>query len=203
MTGKSVTTDKVPIVIAPNWSRDGNYLAYHSVDSATGNRDMWYLDLAGEAEPVPFLQTAFDELLPQVSPDSRHVAYQSNELGRWEVFVSRFPTGEDKQPVSINGGVYPRWSGQGDELFYLEGNAMMAVAVAGDQDLSIGQPTRLFSGEPIGLHLLPSSAPDFPNYDVDNEGQRFIAVQTAPSEGGKESQIIVVQNWFEEFRPEN
>ena len=189
---------------APNWSRDGKYLAYHSVDLATGDRDMWYLDLSAEAEPLPLLQTGFDELVPQISPDSRYLAFQSNELGRCEVFVSRFPTGEDKRPVSVDGGIYPRWSARGDELFYLEGNTVMAVAIETDPGLRMGQPTRLFSGEPNRLQLLPAGgAMDYPNYNVDNEGEHFIAVQNLPSESGRASRIVVVQNWFEEFRPEN
>ena len=187
---------------APNWSRDGKYLAYHSVDLATGSRDMWYLDLSTQADPLPLLQTGFDEVVPQISPDSRYLAFQSNELGRWEVFVSRFPTGEDKQPVSVDGGLHPRWSARGDELFYLEGNTLMAVTIETDPDLRMGQPTRLFSGEPNRLQLLQSQT-DYPNYNVDNEGQRFIAVQVAPSESGRASAIVAVQNWFEEFRPEN
>ena len=189
---------------APNWSRNGKYLAYHSVDLATGDRDMWYLDLSAEAEPIPLLQTAFDELVPQISPDSRYLAFQSNELGRWEVFVSRFPTGEEKQPVSVDGGIHPRWSARGDELFYLEGNTVMAVDIETDTGLRMGQPTRLFSGEPNRLQLTADQGTtDYPNYNVDNEGERFIAVQNLPSESGGKSRFIVVQNWFEEFRSEN
>ena len=189
---------------APNWSRDGNYLAYHSVGSALGNRDIWYLDLSAEAEPTPLLQTDFDELVPQISPDSRYLAYQSNELGQWEVFVSRFPSGEDKQVVSINGGMHPRWSAQGNELFYLEGSTLMAVAVETDPDLRMGQPTKLFDGQRIGLNLLVDQGlPDYPNYNVGLDGQRFVAVQFVPSETERASRIVSVQNWFEEFRLEN
>ncbi|MDA2931187.1 hypothetical protein MYX84_14795 [Acidobacteria bacterium AH-259-O06] len=188
---------------APNWSRDGRYLAYHSVDSETGSRDLWYLDLSQEADPVSFLQTGFEECVPQISPDSQFLAYQSNEQGRWDIFVSRFPSGEDKRHVSVNGGMHPRWSLRGDELFYLEGDTLMVVAVETDPSLSLGDPEVLFSARPIGLQLLPAGEPDFPNYNVDNEGQRFVAVQVAPSERGTDSHFVVVQNWSEEFRPEN
>ena len=168
--------------------------------SALGNRDIWYLDLSAEAEPTPLLQTDFDELVPQISPDSRYLAYQSNELGQWEVFVSRFPSGEDKQVVSINGGMHPRWSAQGNELFYLEGSTLMAVAVETNPDLRMGQPTNLFDGQRIGLN---QGLPDYPNYNVGLDGQRFVAVQFVPSETERASRIVSVQNWFEEFRLEN
>ena len=69
---------------APNWSRDGKFLAYHSVDPQGGTRDLWYLDLANDGTPVSFLETRFEELVPQISPDSRYVAYQSDEQGQWD-----------------------------------------------------------------------------------------------------------------------
>ena len=95
---------------APNWSRDGRYLTHHSQSQEGGSRDVYYLDLSLDDEPTPFLETAFEELVPQMSPDSEHLVYQSNEEGRWEVFVVGFPNGEGKQKVSVNGGMHPRWS---------------------------------------------------------------------------------------------
>ncbi len=188
---------------APNWSRDGRYLTYHSQTPDGGSRDVYYLDLSLDAEPVAFLETPFEELLPQMSPDSQHLAYQSNEEGRWEVFVIGFPNAEGKQKVSLNGGIHPRWSPQGDELFYIEGDTLMTVSVETGPSLRLGNPQPLFSGEPIGLQLNPSERPDFPNYNVGLDGQRFVAVQVAPGESGRATSIVVVQNWFEEFRPEN
>ena len=152
---------------------------------------------------MAFLETAFEELVPQMSPDSQHLAYQSNEEGRWEVFVIGFPNAEGKQKVSLSGGIHPRWSPQGDELFYIEGDTLMAVSVETVPSLRLGDAQPLFSGEPIGLQFNPANRPDFPNYNVGLDGQRFVAVQVAPGESGRATSIVVVQNWFEEFRPEN
>lgn len=79
----------------------------------------------------------------------------------------------------------------------------MAVSVETEPGLRLGDPEPLFSGRPIGLQLNPFGRPDFPNYNVGLDGQRFVAVQVAPSETGRASRIVVVQNWFEEFRSEN
>ena len=203
------TGDATPLVTgpsldhAPNWSRDGQLLAYHSQAPDGGSRDLWYVDFSQQAEPVAFLQTPFEELVPQISPNSRYLAYQSNEQGRWDVFVVGFPNGEEKQQVSVNGGIAPRWSPQGDELFYLDGDTVTAVAVKMEDGLTLGDPQPLFAGRPKGLLLNPSERPDFPNYNVGNDGERFIAVQVVPSERGRKSRLVVVQNWFEEFRPAN
>ena len=188
---------------APNWSRDGRYLAYHSQAAEGGSRDIWYLDLSQGGEPTPFLQSDFEELVPQISPDARFLAYQSDEQGRFEVFVRDFPSGENRQVVSTAGGMHPRWSPTGDELFYLEGSTVRVVGVETGAVLTFGRPDALFNGEELGLQFYPLPMPDFPNYNVDNDGQRFVAVQALSGRDGNESQIVVVQNWYEEFRAEN
>jgi hypothetical protein len=37
------------------------------------------------------------------------VAFESDESGRWEVFVAAFPDFTSKQHVSSGGGVQPQW----------------------------------------------------------------------------------------------
>ncbi len=59
---------------------------------------------------------------PQFSPDSRYLAYCSEESGRFEVYVQPFPKGDGKRQISHNGGGQPRWSKDGTELFYVEGD---------------------------------------------------------------------------------
>ena len=186
---------------APNWSRDGRYIAYHTIDPQTADRNIGYLDLSEEdAQPQSYFPTTYQELLPQISPGGRYLAYQSNEHGRWDVIVRRFPSGERKEVVSVNGGMHPRWSRSGDELFYLEGPTLMAVSVRTEPALDLGMPERLLDLSPIGFTALPIGMPDFPNYNVDNDGEHFIAVQVIPGESGRDSRLVVVQNWWEQFR---
>ena len=187
---------------APNWSADGRYIAYHTLDADTRNRDLWYVDLDGDRQPIPFLRTDFDELLPQFSPNGEYLAYQSNEQGRWEVFVTRFPSGEGTEPVSANGGVHLRWSPRGDEIFYLEGDTLMAVSVETEPRLRLGEPEPLFDVAELGAYMSPARNVDYPNYNVDVDGQRFIMVRPVESEDTR-SQIVFVENWVAQFSPEN
>ena len=77
----------------------------------------------------------------------------------------------------------------------------MAVPVETDPVLWLEVAQGLFSGQPLGLRLVSASGrPDFPNYNVDSEGQRFVAVQGIGSESGSESRVVVVQNWVKEFQ---
>ena len=97
----------------PHWSRDGRYLVYHVNDQETTKRDLWYLPMYGDRTPQPLRQTRFEEGAPRLSPDGRYVVYQSDQTGREEVSVITFPDGDRRWPVSVNGGVHPRWNPQG------------------------------------------------------------------------------------------
>lgn len=184
--------------LAPNWSRDGHYLAYYVIDPNT-TRDLWYLPLMGERKPVPFLQTPSSEALPRISPDGRSVAYMSNESGQWEVYVKPFPRGEGKWQVSVKGGHHPRWSGRGNELFYLEGNTLMAVPVETQPGFKKGLPRPLFTGEQVGalLDIRATGNPMVWVYDVTADGQRFVVVRPV---GESQASIMVAQNWAGEFK---
>ncbi|MDA2925775.1 protein kinase [Acidobacteria bacterium AH-259-G07] len=180
---------------ASQWSQDGRYLVYHVIDPI--HRDLWYVPLTGDRQAVALLQTPFDELLAQISPDGRYVAYQSNESGRWEVYVKPFPRGEGKWQVSVNsanGGVHPKWDPRGNELFYVDGNNLMAVPVQTRPGFRMDIPYQLFTGEQVGTSL--SSDPFNPIYDVAPDGERFVVVQNV-AEGT--TTITIVQSWFVAF----
>ena len=113
-----------------------------------------------------------------------------DESGRFEVYVRPFPEGEGKRPVSRNGGEDPRWSRDGKELFYVEGDTLVAVAVETTPAFSAGEASRLFSD-------LSLQQGNYPNYDVSPDGRRFVTVETVEN---ATPAIHVVQNWFEEFR---
>jgi serine/threonine protein kinase len=102
----------------------------------TSGRDVKILDFGlakafdeKASEPAPFLATSAEEVLPRFSPDGMFVAYQSNTSGNWEIYVRPFPSGEARWQISVGGGVHPRWSSDGEEIFYLANNVVMAVPV--------------------------------------------------------------------------
>ncbi len=101
-----------------------------------------------------------------------------------------FPEGDDKWPVSRNGGDDPRWSKDGKELFYVEGTTLVSVAVVTDPAFSAGEATHLFSA-------LSLQVGGYPNYDVSSDGRRFLLVENVEVEPLR---IHVVENWYEAFR---
>ncbi len=115
-----------------------------------------------------------------------------DESGRYEVYVEEFPRRGGKSQVSTAGGVQPRRSRDGTELFYVEDGWLTAVSVTTKPSFSIHARRRLFQS--AGLRLTPSH---LPNYDVSANGQRFVILERVESEAP--AAIRVVQNWFSEF----
>ena len=89
-------------------SFDGRFLLYGVNDSGAG-QDMWVLPMAGDRKPFAFLSSGFSERGGQFAPDARWVAYQSDESGRYEIYVRPFPGPGGQWQVSTAGGIAPRW----------------------------------------------------------------------------------------------
>jgi hypothetical protein len=121
------------------------------------------------------------------------MAYTSLESGRAEVYVQPFPGPGGKWQISTEGGTEPVWNPNGRELFYRQGDRMMAVDVVTQPALTASKPKLLFEGP----YLL--SAGNLPAYDVSRDGQRFLMVEESQEEQPP-TQINVVLNWFEELK---
>ncbi|MGH9368716.1 MAG: TolB family protein, partial [Thermoanaerobaculia bacterium] len=172
----------------PNhWSPDGRYIVYESVDPKT-KIDLWVLPLFGDRKPILYLQTGSDESQGQISPDGRWMLYQSNETGRSEIYVQAFPISGGKWQISTNGGVYPRWRGDGKEIFYLAlDRKMTAVGIKLGPTPDASAPAELFPtqiSQPFGVRN---------PYAVTADGQRFLV--NARLEEADSSPIAVVVNW--------
>jgi Tol biopolymer transport system component len=183
----------------PDWSRDGRYLAYcqRNVD-ARGGLDIHYTEFGSDGkagESVTFLDSPANEVQPELSPDGKFLAYASNELGSYEIYVRPFPGGGGKWQVSTSGGSLPRWRSDGKELYYLQGDTLMAVAVSTESALEVGRPQPLFDVSSVA----PASGRNRV-YDVAADGQRFLTVAPVAGADAMPSKIRVVENWYEEFR---
>jgi hypothetical protein len=104
---------------ANDWSRDGRFLIYQEIVPGT-QRDLWVLPFTpegkvrGNAQPTAYLRTKCNEWNARFSPEPspRWVAYQSDETGRYEIYIQGFPEPRRKVQISTGGGQYPEW-GQG------------------------------------------------------------------------------------------
>ena len=194
---EQLTTYTDPSPKAPSsWSPDERVLIFHNVTvpSPSAGWDILILNTAENGEPQPFMTSPNHECCAKFSPDGKWLAYVSNELGRNHVYVRPYPGPDIKFLVSeeAQGGGEPVWSPDGAELFYRNGNRMMAVPVQSEPTFRAGKPEVLFEG----LYRTTPIPAGLQYYDISPDGQRFLMIRRdqAPA------QINVVLNWFEELK---
>jgi eukaryotic-like serine/threonine-protein kinase len=155
------------------------------------------LNLARPDRLEPLLDSEFTEILGQVSPDGKWIAYESNESGnQFEIFLRPFPDVKGRrEKVSLEGGRFPLWAPKGGELFYVDLlGGMMAASVKLSPSLTLGRVTKLFDWEK------PPRGAAGMQYDVSMVDERFL--MSTPVTEGSDGQIdiSVVLNWFEELK---
>ena len=166
-----------------SWSPDGQHLLFYE-SGARGN-GLRMLDRApGSAPRVLSARPSTSHGL--FSPDGRWITYVSTESGRAEVYVGRSPDLANAVPVSTEGGVRPRWSRNGRELFFRQGEAMMVASIDTSHGPSAGQPQRLFAGPYTGVGRDPA-------FDVSADGKRFLMIKADPA--STLQSLTIVQNW--------
>jgi eukaryotic-like serine/threonine-protein kinase len=171
---------------ANDWTGDGR-VALLSVTQPQTGRDI--LVFAADTHRVTsFVQAAGGQVQPRFSPDERWVAYTSNETGRWEVFVERFPGGGVHQQVSYGGGAQPVWRRDGKELFFAAPDGkLMSVAVTPGDLWVPANPRALFA-----TRVRPLYAPYPYTFDVTPDGQRFLVRDVIPQTGAV---ISLITDW--------
>lgn len=165
------------------FSNDGKFLFFQSLDSESA-QNIHLLPLTGPQTPQTYIKGPQRDFLSAQSPDGRHVAYTSDETGRFEVYVDSYPTAGDKRQVSTDGGLWPAWTRDGKHLMFigsLGGTIWRADALPG-AEFKLSKPTQLGSFPPT------TNGGAF-----DPLNQRLLALvpdQTAPGA------ITIVQNWL-------
>ncbi len=170
-------------------SSDGMLLFFVDTAADTG-ADMLMMRLDGGRQPQVVLRTRSSEAAPLLSPDGRWLAYSSNESGRGEIYVRPFPNAGGKFAISTGGGSEPRWSRDGRELFYRNGDKMMAVAMASGSIFTAGSARLLFEGQ---YQVNDAGAA---GYDVSPD-RRFLMIEPTALQQPA-TRINVVLNWFDD-----
>jgi Tol biopolymer transport system component len=189
-TGNLEALIETPDRIMPfSWTADGE-LVYQTRPDNDGDWDIGVL--SSGSRPRLILASDADERNPAVSPDGNWVAYELEETPvRSEVLVRPFPDVEGAGPyrISLDGGSEPFWSADGSRIFFLGPASIMAVQVSTERNFTPGPPVPVL---------------DRGNYRFTNRGRnygvtpddRFIVI----TRGSVGSEIVVVQNWFEELK---
>jgi serine/threonine protein kinase/Tol biopolymer transport system component len=178
-----------------DWSRDGRFILYTTIDAEPGRRQMWALPLEADRKPLPLGTTGSEG---RFSPDGRWFAYVSDESGRNEIYVRPFDpasisgSSEAGTPYTIisRGNVTAMlgWKDDGRELWYVTPDSIvMSVALRLDRKVDAGEPISLFQlppgvkvGQP-GMRVLST------------DGERFLL--GLPTRRSTQVPFTVVLNW--------
>lgn len=171
-------------------SRDERYLLY--VALGPSQNDIGYVSLA-DGSAQKFAASAFDEIQPQFSPDTRFVAFTSNESGRYETYIAPFPSGSPHIQISVDGGTQPAWRGDGRELFYVNATGrLMSVPIETTPRVTVGTPVQIVDV------ALRASRNQMREYDVSADGRTILLNTTGA--GPRSVPFTVVLNWAEELK---
>ena len=189
----------------PTLTPDGSKIL-HSVFSSSGEIDiveneMDALESASDYTQVESRMVVQDpewQYGGQISPDGRLLAYVSRETGRDEVYMRRYPQGDQKRQISADGGGWPRWNGAGDRLYFMHDEDMMEVEIEQGTNVLVGTPQVLFT-RPKGEDRFGVGWPLY--FQVTGDGLYFYMLhQVNPDKGGRP--LTIVQNWVAEFEQE-
>jgi serine/threonine-protein kinase len=179
-------------------------LAYNVVDNPETGYDLWTVPLETDGtglragKPEVYLQTPFDKRNPSFSPDGRWLAYASNELGSFQVYVQAFPDKGGKWQISSAGGGYPMWSHGGRELFFESlDNRIMVAGYTVQGDSFVADKPRRWSEK-----ALANTVNSRKNVDLAPDSKRFVVVMPAEAGDAQQSRnhVIFLENFFDELR---
>ncbi len=153
-----------------SWSKDGSLLSVSGFGDPRTKIDLFTLQMSGNRTLIPYLQTGFNEWVGRYSPDGRWLAYQSDETGKYEIYVRASDGSGGKWQISAGGGNNPHWPSDGKEVLYSSPDRKLVLAhvSAGGAGVVVDSLSILFDFESKGIsggNLL----------DASDDGQMFVA----------------------------
>ncbi|HSL21470.1 MAG TPA: protein kinase [Vicinamibacterales bacterium] len=175
-----------------DWTADGRYLvvATPAFGTSGSSMDVALIPADGGGTLQPLIATGANEAQARLSPDGRWIAYTSDESGRPEVYVQRFPEPGERIGVSAGGGAQPVWRRDGRELFYVDlDRRLMSVPMETGARITAGKPRLLFELPSYGFEIFYGVRNV---YDVAPDGERFLVLARNERDA---SSLTVVTNF--------
>jgi eukaryotic-like serine/threonine-protein kinase len=196
---EQLIASNTPRTLPKAFSPDGSKLIYMTLGS--GNWDFQLLSFdEPELDPQPLITSEFTEWDAEISPDGRWLAYKSDETGRHEVYVRSFPNVDERKiQISNSGGSEPKWSSDGNTLFYIddEESSLVSVPVTLEPGFSFGSAVTLAAVSP--------TRQDPPSWVLLPDNESFLIENISGDEENfrgtpRNVNAVLVENWTEELK---
>jgi Tol biopolymer transport system component len=174
--GEELLVSSDTSILPDSWAHDGKSLVY-TKHYSSDHQEIWVVPTQGEHNSRMVIPRGSHG---DLSPDGRWLAYQSGESGSFEIYVVPLGGGQGKWQVSSDGGMAPRWSSDGKELYYFETSASGTIFAVPVKDA--GGALQFGAAQPLvtGWTILTG-----PLYDVSPDGKKIlldrIVQQVSPS----------------------
>jgi Tol biopolymer transport system component len=177
---------------ANDWTLDSKTLIVQDRAQAGGKARLLMVRADGKGESTTLLEVPGANVVSaRLSADNRWIAYQSDESGKYEVYVSAFPKPVGGLQISLAGGRLPTWRTDGKELYYLDPDGKVTAVALKESNGSL-QVAAIRALFPINA----TSGGD--SYDVFPDGKKFLTntVTTEETPGP----LSLVLNWTAELK---
>jgi eukaryotic-like serine/threonine-protein kinase len=179
-------TDADRQTIPTDWSPDGRFMTLFDREGGGSRRiQVSAIPLLGDRKPflvVPPLPGILGDA--RLSPDGHFLAYDTDESGRGEIYVTSFPEGKGRVQISNAGGALAKWARGGREILYTAFDGKVtSVEIDTSRGLRVGAPKPLFP--------LPEGTSPF--WDVSGNGERFLL--NVPVIKSSSIPLSLVVNW--------
>ena len=182
---------------AVSWTRDGKWIVIDGPPDdgkGAGMEDVFAIPMSGTPRTMrPAVASRFNEQTGEVSPDSKWIAYVSDETGQVQVYVQPFLTPGGRTLISAGRATEPAWMSN-NELAYVN-NDTDSITVA---RLEFGATTKVTRTGLFDARPYVRGSQGFRNYDVSRDGKSFIFLKRLSAT--KAVEPIVVLNWIEEVK---
>jgi hypothetical protein len=138
-----------------------------------------------------YVEAEYGESGFDLDPTGRFAAYRTDEYDQWDVFVRDFPTPLGKWRISSDGGDEPRWSADGQALYYLRDPG---TVVRHELEVDAGVTA-------LGSEVVWRVTNGTRDWDFDpNSGRGVMAASVGEDGGEVDRSLWIVVNWFEELK---
>ncbi|MCC6929903.1 MAG: serine/threonine-protein kinase [Gemmatimonadaceae bacterium] len=169
-------------------SPDGKWVIFGRPPSGKDQGGLFYAATRGDTTPKLLMPSNGSPISVRFSADGQRIAYASDESGQMQVYVRDFPGPGGAVQVSTDGGTQPVWSGDGQRLYYRNGNAVLETAFAPGRSVVLRTRTVVAADD--------AAIGNLSDLEASIAGTRVIASRDA----GTGPSVVIVHDWWGELR---